>query len=237
MLMRVFGYIFLSRDKHHLVQEIEQQAALHEYGRSLGCPVDEILVEDGVPLKRPFGDRPVGGELLRRCGAGDAIVVMRTAWVLSSVDEGERLLRMLKAAQIALHCMDLGGNISLPEKRRLMVSEGPAAVIEKLLAALTVCERSGHGQAIRTAKKCRKELGKYLGGPVPFGWEVSQENRLVPNEGQQKIIDSILVMRKDRWSYRQISHKLRDEYKVNLSHEGVRRIITSDNRKSREGKK
>ncbi len=231
--MRAFGYIFLSRDKRHLVQEIEQQAALQEYGRSLDYPVEEILIEESVPLKRPFKDRPVGGELLRRCGAGDAIVVMRTAWVLSSVDEGECLLRMLKTAQIALHCMDLGGNISLPEKRRLMVSEGPAVVVAKLLAALTVCERSGHGQAIRTAKKHKKELGKYLGGPVPFGWEVNGESCLVPNKGQQKIIDSIIAMRKDRWSYRQISHKLRDEYKVNLSHEGVRRIITSDARKSR----
>lgn len=234
--MRVFGYIFLARDKHHLVPEIGQRQALQEYGRSLGLSVEEIIVEDTAPLKKPFKDRPASGELLRRCGPGDTIFVMKAEWVLSSAGEGERLLRILRTAQIALHCIDLGGNISLPEKRRLMVSEGPAAVVEKLLAALNVSESSRHGQAIRTAKKHGKELGKYLGGPVPFGWEVNREGYLVPNEGQQRIIGSIIDMRKDRWSYREISQKLRNEYKIQLSHEGVRRIFKSDSRMAKTGK-
>ncbi len=234
--MRVFGYIFLSRDKYNLVAESQQQAALLEYGRSLDRPLEGITIEEGVALKRPFKDRPAGGKLLRGCGAGDTIVVMKAEWVLSSAGDGERLLRLLKTAQISLHCIDLGGNISFPEKRRLMVSEGPAAVVEKLLAALTASESSRHGQAIRTAKNHRKEQGKYLGGPVPFGWEVNREGYLVPNEGQQQIISSIVDMRKDRWSYREISQKLKEEHKVSLSHEGVRRICKSDTRKARAGK-
>ena len=234
--MRVFGYIFLARDIHHVVPEGEQQVALLEYGRGLGCPVDEIIIEDTALLKRPFKDRPAGGKLLRTCSAGDTILVMKAAWVLSSADDGDRLLRMLRTAQIALHCLDLGGNISLPEKRRLMVSEGPAAVVEKLLAALTISESNRHGQAIRRAKKHGKELGKYLGGPVPFGWEVNREGCLAPNQGQQRIITAILEMRRDRWSYREISQKLRDEHKIRLSHEGVRRIVKSDTRKAKAGR-
>jgi putative DNA-invertase from lambdoid prophage Rac len=233
--MRVFGYIFLARNKHHLVPEIEQQLALQEYGRSIGVLVDEIIVEDTVLLKKPFKDRPASGELLRKCGSGDTIIVMKTEWVLSSAGDGERLLGILKTAQIALHCIDLGGNISLPEKRRLMVTEGPAVVVEKLLAALTVIESSRHGQAIRTAKKHRKDMGKYLGGPVPFGWEVNREGYLVPNEGQQRIICSIIDMRKERWSYREISQKLRDEFNVRLSHEGVRRIFKNGSSKFLSG--
>lgn len=226
--MGVLGYIFLAQDRHHLVAESVQRAALQEYGRGLDRPLEEICIEENTPLKRPFKDRSAGGKLLRSCGPGDIIIVMKAEWVLSSAGDGERLLRSLKTAQIGLHCIDLGGNISLPEKRRLMVSEGLAAVVEKLLAALTVSESNGLGQAIRTAKEHRKEVGKYLGGPVPFGWDVNLEGYLVPNEGQQQIIHAIVDMRKDLWSYREISQKLKDEYKVRLSHEGVRKIIKSD---------
>lgn len=224
--MKIFGYIFLAEDKHHLVPAAEQRSALEEYGKSLGRPFAEIVIEEATPMKRPFKDRPAAGKVLKSCVSGDAILVMRTEWVISSAGEGERLLHSLAGKGVALHCMDLGGNISLPEKRRLMISEGPAAVVGKLLAALTVSETSRHGQAIRRAKKNRKEQGKYLGGPVPFGWEVSTQGRLVPYEPQQEVIRSIVDMRRNRWSYREISQKLKDEQKVRLSHEGVRRIIS-----------
>ena len=235
--MRVFGYIFLARDKDHLMAEAEQQVILQEYGRNLGQPVEQIFVEESVPLIRPFKDRSAGGKLLGSCGPGDAILTVKTEWVFNSAGDGRLLLQLLKSTQIALHCIDLGGNISLPEKRRLMVSEGLAPVIDKLLAALTACESSSPlGQAIRMAKKHRKDLGKYLGGPVPFGWEVNGEGFLAPNEEQQQIIDSIIDMRQNHWSYREISQKLHEKYKISLSHEGVRRICRSDIGKVRPGK-
>lgn len=235
--MKIFGYIFLAEDKHHLVPAAEQQAVLEEYGRNLGRPLTEIFVEEATPMKRLFKDRSAGSKVLRSCVSGDAILVMRTEWVISSAGEGERLLRFLAGKGVALHCIDLGGNISLPEKRRLMISEGPAAVVGKLLSALTVSETSRHGQAIRRAKKNRKDQGKYLGGPVPFGWEVSPEGHLVPYEPQQEVIRSIVNMRRNRWSYREISQKLKDEQKVRLSHEGVRRIISGIAGKAGKGGK
>lgn len=227
--MRVFGYIFLARDKDHLMTEAEQQVILQEYTRNLGQPLDAIFVEKSVPLKLPFKDRSAAGKLLGSCGPGDAILSVKTEWVFNSAGDGRHLLQLLKSTQIALHCMDLGGNISLPEKRRLMVSEGLAPVIDKLLAALTASESSSRlGQEIPVAKKHRKDLVKFLGGPVPFGWEVNGEGYLAPNEEQQLIIDSIIDMRKNRLSYREISQKLHKEYKISLSHEGVRRICRSD---------
>ncbi|MDK9707273.1 MAG: recombinase family protein [Desulforhopalus sp.] len=235
--MKVFGYIFLAEDKNHLVPAAEQQAVLEAYARNLNRPFFEIFVEEATPMKRPFKDRSAGSRVLKSCGPGDAILVMRTEWVMSSAGEGESLLRFLAGKDIALHCIDLGGNISLPEKRRLMVSEGPATVVGKLLAALAVSETSRHGQAIRRAKKNRKAQGKYLGGPVPFGWEVSADGHLVPYEPQQEVIRSIVDMRRNRWSYREISQKLRDEQKVRLSHEGVRRLLSSIGGKAGRGGK
>ncbi len=223
--MGAFGYIFLAQDKQQFMVLAEQQDAILEYGRSIGCPVESLFIEEAGVAKRPLKDRPEGANLLKRCGHSDAIIVVKAAWVLSSAASADRLIRELGKQQIALHCIDLGGNISVPEKRRLMVYEGTATIVGKLLSALVECESSKHGQAIKAAKKIHKEEGKYLGGPVPFGWEVNQDGFLAPCEAQQEIIKTIAALRHERWSYRDISKKLKKDLNVHLSYEGVRRIL------------
>lgn len=224
MEMQVFGYIFLARDKNLLQAEAEQAAAIVAYVQGLGLPPPRLVVEENGTVKRPFRGRPAAAPLLAGLAPGDLLVVARAAWVLSSAAEGERLLQQLRAAGVALHCLDIGGNISLPEKRRLQVFEGPAEIVAKILAALNTSDNDGHGRAIRSAKRHGKEQGKYLGGPVPFGWEVAPGGYLAPHEGQQRIIEAMRALHQDRWSYREISRKLEKEYGVRLSHEGVRRL-------------
>lgn len=228
--MDVFGYIFLARDKENLIPAAEQQRAVQEYAQSIGLSLTETYVERTSPLQLPFHDRPEGGEVLRRCGPGDTIITMKTEWILSSAVDGDRLLALLGAKQVALHCVDLGVNISLPEKRRLLVSTGSAELVRKLLAALSVCENSRDSQTPARVERHRKPQGEYHGGPVPFGWEVNGEGFLVENEAQQHIIGEIETMRAERWSYRKISGKLRDEFNIRLSHEGVRKILAGKTR-------
>lgn len=229
--MSVFGYIFLTLEKEHLVAVEEQQAVFCDYVQSVGLEMEEIFVEEGTSLKRPFKERTEGSKLIERCVAGDAIIIMKAAWILSSAAEGANLLRILREKDIALYCMDLGENITVDEKRKLIVYEGCAGIVQKLLSALAVCESSKHGEAIRATKRNLKKQGKYIGGPVPFGWEVNKERILVQNKAQQEIIREIITMREDRWSYRDISKKLKDEFDIQLSHAGVRRVLDSDKRK------
>lgn len=229
--MTVFGYIFLALGNEHLVEEAEQKSALSEYAGTIGLAIDEMRVEQGAGLKRPFKDRPEGRRLVEDCIAGDALVVMKAAWILSSAGEGVTLLRTLRKNDIALYCMDLGGNITVDEKRKLVVSEGVAGIVGKLLSALAVCENCGHGEAIRETKRNLKKQGRYIGGPVPFGWEVNNDKMLVENVAQQQIIQAISAMREDRWSYRDISRKLKNEYDIQLSHAGVRRVLESNVKK------
>lgn len=42
----------------------------------------------------------------------------------------------------------------------------------------------------------------------------------------QRIIEAMHALRGERWSYREISRKLLEEYGVRLSHEGVRRLCS-----------
>lgn len=222
--MQVFGYIFLAREKNLWQAEAEQVAAISAYLQGLGLPAPLLVVEENGAVRRPFRTRPAASQLLPKLVKGDLLVVSQAAWLLSSASEGERLLEHFRTSGVAVHCLDIGGNISQAEKRRLQVFEGPAGIVAKVLAALTSCEHGGHGRAIRLAKRHGKEQGKYLGGPVPFGWEVDGEGFLSPHEGQQRVIEAMIGLRHDRWSYREISRKLQQEYGVSLSHEGVRRM-------------
>ena len=75
-----------------------------------------------------------------------------------------------------------------------------------------------------------------MGGPVPFGWQVDGEY-LVQDLKQQQIIREIIKLRSDRWSYRDIVRKLQEGHNVQLSHEGIRRILVSNAQKKEEEKK
>ncbi len=232
--MSAFGYIFLAVDKEHFVTIEEQQTALGDYAQSVGLAIEEFVVEDEASLKSPFIERHKGSLLVDRCAAGDAIIIMKAAWILSSAADGVTLLKTLREKDIALYPVDIGENISLAEKRKLVVYEGCAGVVQKLLSALAVSEGSRHGEAIRATKRDLKKQGKYIGGPVPFGWQVNEERVLVQNEAQQKIIQAIIAMRKDRWSYRDISKKLKVEFDIQLSHAGIRRILDGDSKRKNE---
>lgn len=229
--MSVYGYIFFPLEKEHRVVKEEQQQALLDYCRTNGLEITEMVEDEGSSLKHSFRERPGGMKILDCCVAGDTVMTMKTEWVLGSAAGGYRLLQSLKKRGVALHCLDLGVNISVDEKRKLVVSKGYAEVVQKLLSALAVCEKSSHGEAIRATKRNLKKQGKYLGGPVPFGWEVNEDRVLVENEAQQKIIQEIIRMREDRWSYRDIAGKLKQEFDVELSHAGVRRVLENNKKK------
>lgn len=230
--MAIYGYVFISQEEGSGVDTEHQKNAISRYAqKKLGDEVNEYFIEEGTSIKRALRERPVGSKMLSRTAPGDSIVVMQIEWILGSASEASRLMSRARREGVGIHCLDLGANVSLDEKRRLAVTEGNAVLIGKLLKAMAICESSRHGDAIRAAKKTRKDEGRYLGGPVPFGWQVSRKGFLEENGEQQKIIARIRKLRDQRWSYREISKTLRSEHEVKLSHEGVRRILISNDKK------
>jgi DNA invertase Pin-like site-specific DNA recombinase len=198
--------------------------------------VDDFFVEQGASLKSPFRERKEAAGLLAGAQSGDTLITMKSEWIFGSSKEGVRLIRMLKKMSISLYCIDLNQNISLATERKLVVSEGGSALILAVLTALAACDSSKHGESIKATKGYQKREGKYLGGPVPFGWQVDGEY-LVQDLKQQQIIKEIIKLRSDRWSYRDIARKLQERNSVQLSHEGIRRILVSNAKKKEEEKK
>jgi DNA invertase Pin-like site-specific DNA recombinase len=234
--MTTFGYIFLAMGRDSQVAAGDQQKAIEEYGKSSGLEVEDYVIEQGCSLKSPFRERKEGSKLLKWVQPGDTIIALRSEWIFGSAKEGVRLIRMLKKQSVSLYCIDLQENISLERERKLVVSQGASSLIQSVLQALSVCDSSKHGESIKATKRHQKREGKYLGGPVPFGWRVEGEY-LVQDLRQQQIIRDIIKLRADRWSYRDIVGKLQQKHNIKLSHEGIRRILANNAHKKEEEKK
>ncbi|MCB2218350.1 recombinase family protein [Desulfofustis glycolicus] len=234
-MMTVYGYLFLAADREHRVPVADQSSGLAAFAASLGLEVTEICVEEGDSLKKPFRDRPQGGMLFEHLQPGDVVVVLRSEWVLASAGSAVRLLAELRKRRVSLYCADLNENLTLPVERRLVVSEGNQELVRGLLEALAACESSSHGEAIKAAKRRSRRQGRYIGGPVPFGWQVDDKGFLRQRADQQRVIEAIKEMRGAGHSFREIAGRLGDEEGISLSHEGIRRILSADRaRKERE---
>ena len=232
--MAFIGYVFLALEKEQRMPLAEQQRALSAFSSSLGKTVDVVFVEQGISLKQAFVNRKEGKKIVEGLQTGDAIFVARAAFILASSKEAGRLLQALRKRGVSLFCLDLNEDISLDRERKLVVSQGGALLVQQLLDALSLCDNCRHGEAIRATKKVQKREGRYLGGPVPYGWQIGEGGILVQHPEQQRLIREMLKLREDRWSYRDIAEILREKYDLDLSHEGIRRILEVNARKKVE---
>jgi len=230
--MAVFGYIFLDIDRKHRVPIATQQGEIETYVEELGQRLDQLFVEENESAYSRFRERPQASAMLSACSTGDHVVAARVACVFCRPRDGHELVGWLKRRKISLHLAELGGDIVLPSPRRLVISEGIAATTQTMLAALARRQQAGHGPAIREAKARRKMEGRYLGGPVPFGYRVNEEGFLEADPEGQRIIEKMAALRRDRWSYREIARIVAEQEGIRLSHEGVRKILRQAERRA-----
>ena len=223
--MTTIGYVFLDKDRGSLVPLLEQREAIEAYALKMGLDCHEWLVEEGYSSTVPVAERTEGEKLLAHTNTGDIVLVMRAKWILSSARFAVDLLRCLKEKGVSLYCLDLDGDLSLPAERKLLVSQGISRIVQQVCEVLAQGETGGHGAAIRTAKARQKEAGKYMGGPVPFGWCVSEDGVMQLKPEEQVIIEEMAQLKEEKCSYRDIAGRVLEKYEVKFSHEGIRRIL------------
>jgi DNA invertase Pin-like site-specific DNA recombinase len=223
--MTTVGYVFLDVNRDTLTPLAEQRQLLEKYAQKLNLFCDELLVEESFASDVPLLERIEGRRMIENVQKGDTILVMQAKWVLGTPQNALSLIKILKDQEVSLFCADLDGNISMPTQRKLQSTQGIASIVYQLCEALSCGERGNHGSAIRAGKARLKREGKYMGGPVPFGWVVGEDGRLTEDSKQQELIAEMILLKADRWSYRDIAGKMQKKQGLKLSHEGIRRII------------
>jgi putative DNA-invertase from lambdoid prophage Rac len=198
--MRVFGYsrVSTSEQADEGASLAAQQQQIAGYAMMKGWTVAEHFVERAVSGSTPLADRPEGKRLLATIGKGDVVVSAKLDRAFRSAADALAVLEELKDQGVALHLIDLGGDVC---------GNGISKMVFTILAAVAEGERDRIRERIRDAKRHLTSQGVFSGGSRPFGYDIvldGETRRMVPNPAEMAVVERMQAMRKDGATYRAI---------------------------------
>jgi putative DNA-invertase from lambdoid prophage Rac len=126
-----------------------------------------------------------------------------------------KVVEDLKKRGVALHLLDLGGDIS---------GNGLSKLFLTIAAAFAEAERDRIRERVGQVKADQKARGRYLGGKVPFGFRLGDDGALVPHAAEQEAIREMIALRAQGNALRAIAHAVAAKGHK-LSHEGVAGVL------------
>lgn len=192
-----------------------QQRTVEGYALMHGMTMDRVFIERGVSGSKPLADRPEGAKLLAVLKPGDTIITSKLDRMFRSATDALNLCDLMKAQGIALHMIDLGGDVT---------GNGISKLVFTILSAVAEAERDRIRERIRDVKADQRARNRYLGGTVPFGWQLDGDGNLVPVETQQAAIRRMRELRTSGQSLRAIAATMKAEG-TDLPHAGVKKVI------------
>jgi putative DNA-invertase from lambdoid prophage Rac len=206
--MEISGYIRVSTLRQaDEGQSLEvQRRSIEGYAMMLGKKIDHLFVESGVSGSIRLQDRPEGGRMMTSLKAGDMVITPKLDRMFRSALDALDVLKIFKSRDVQLHMLDLGGDVT---------GNGISKLVFTILSAVAEAERDRTTERIKEVKADQKRHNKFLGGKLPYGYQVDKlnGNQLVPDERQQKFIEAMLAGAAERYPLRAIQMAV-----FNLSH-------------------
>jgi len=215
--MAVYGYVRVSTDRQADDGESlgTQQRIIEGYAMMNGLTLGSVSVERGVSGSKPLGERPEGARLMAILKAEDVVITPKLDRMFRSALNALDVLGQLRERGVALHIIDLGGDVT---------GNGISKLVFTILSAVAEAERDRIRERIRDVKADQRKRQRYLGGIVPFGLQIGEDGALVEVPEQQRTIQRIVELRREGLSLRAISASIAAEG-VKLSHEGVKNVL------------
>ena len=172
---------------------------IQTYCLQKGWYMTQTITETNCRWNQEFVDRERGKLLLEAMNPGDALLCSRLERIASSSQEVQMLVNLFSQRQIALHVVELGGDITDPE---LTVS------VSRAVAIFAALEKRKSAERIKGVKQRQKQQGRYLGGSRPFGYMIHDNGRLIENPMEQKVLKRIFELKREGKSLRSISNEV-----------------------------
>ena len=164
-----------------------------------GCPSSRCPTCARILSKmRPGAAFPEGRRLLQAVSKGAVVITAKLDRMFRSAADALVTLEELKSQGVALHMIDLGGDVT---------GNGISKMVFTILAAVAEGERDRIRERIRDAKRHLAAQGVFGGGRRPFGFDIVQDGdvqRMVPNAPEQAVIERMKSMRANGATYREI---------------------------------
>jgi putative DNA-invertase from lambdoid prophage Rac len=215
--MAIYGYCRVStlRQANEGESLDVQRRQIEGYALMHGLALDDVVVEEGVSGSVPVAERPAAGPLFARLGKGDVVIAPKLDRLFRSALDAVKVVEDLKKRGVALHLLDLGGDIS---------GNGLSKLFLTIAAAFAEAERDRIRERIGQVKADQKARGRYLGGKIPFGFRRGDDGGLVPHEPEQEAIREIVSLRTQGKALRAIAQAVGAKGHK-LSHEGVAGVL------------
>lgn len=171
---RVACYARVSTEDQAERQTVDaQRDFLRRYCELHGLSVAGVYVDDGISGTVPLGDRPEGRRLLDDAETGAFTVVL--------VYRLDRLGRSLKSLLGAHEQLEAAGAAIRSGSEPFDTSTAFGRAMFQFLGIMAELERATIAERTSGGKHRVARLGKYVGGPVPLGYDVDAERFLVPS--------------------------------------------------------
>lgn len=171
-----------------------QERTIAGYAMMHGLEVAHVHVERGVSGSLPIDARPEGKVLLGRLQAGDTVITPKLDRMFRNARDALNTLDDLKKRGVALHMIDLGGDVT---------NNGISKLVFTILSAVAESERDRIKERVAVVKADQKARGQYLGGRVPYGFTVGATG-LERDESQQSTLETMRALRATGKSLRAI---------------------------------
>jgi putative DNA-invertase from lambdoid prophage Rac len=215
--MATYGYVRVSTSRQ--ADEGEslalQERQITGYCLMNGMVLDHVYVEGGVSGSVPLSDRERGAALLAILKPGDAVVTAKLDRMFRSALDALDVLAKLKARNVSLHMIDLGGDVT---------GNGISKLVFTILSAVAEAERDRIRERVTSMKQDQKRRGRYLGGIKPWHCDVGEDGALVPVAERVAAIGDMQGMRAAGASLRAIASAMTAKG-FSLSHEGVSCVL------------
>ena len=182
-------------------------AELHNFS------IDKVyteVVSGGVEFRK----RPIFQKVLSELKGNSKLVVSRLDRLSRKVIDTLKLVDDFKREHKEICITDIG-NIH---------KDGVSKVFVTILASLAEIERENISQRIKASKKIAKDDRKYLGGYTEFGYKV-ENKKLVPDEKEFIVLQSMVNLRKSGLGYRRISDEIKNKFGKRIYFPQVHKIL------------
>jgi len=185
-------------------------AELHDF------KIDRVyseVVSGGVEFRK----RPVFQKVLSELKGNSKLVVSRLDRLSRKVIDTLKLVDDFKKEHKEICITDIG-NIH---------KDGVSKVFVTILASLAEIERENISIRIKASKKIAKENRRYLGGYSEFGYKV-ENKKLVPDDKEFIVLQSMISLRKSGLGYRKISDEIKNKFGKRIYFPQVHKILNRE---------
>jgi len=146
-----------------------------------------------------FANRPMGLEIMSVLKRGDHIICSALDRFSRNTLDLLQVIEKFKKMKVSLHFTEFG---------EVTGSDAMGSVFVKLLSVFAEFYSKQCSEKQKATKDRLKSQGKFFGGKKPFGYDVDQNNYLIPCEKEQQVIRDMQLMRKQGTSYQKVADQI-----------------------------